>query len=122
MEDYPFGWWHAAFQDQPTPSERRGKPAGNRTMLLVIAYDITDQKRWKKVADCCLDFGIRVQYSVFECHLEADTFEEFWRRLIGCIDPQQDRVVAYPIHGAHQHKIRTAGNMARYDKVVAYVF
>jgi len=91
-------------------------------MLLIIAYDITNPKRLKKVADCCLDFGMRVQYSVFECRLEADTFDRFWKRLLDCIDPEEDRLVAYPIHGAHQRKIRTAGNMARHEKVIAYIF
>jgi CRISPR-associated protein Cas2 len=121
-DGYPEGWWHAAFQDRPNASERRGKPAGNKTMLLVIAYDITSPKRLKKVADCCMDFGMRVQYSVFECRLEADTFERFWDRLTECIDPDEDKLVAYPLHGSQQRKIRTAGNMARHEKVIAYIF
>jgi len=119
---YPEGWWHAAFQDRPNASERKGKPAGEKQMLLIIAYDITHPKRLKKVADCCEDFGLRVQYSVFECHLEADTFDRFWKRLLECIDPSEDRLVAYPMHGSHLRKIRTAGVMARHEKVIAYIF
>lgn len=121
-ELYPEGWWHAAFANCKTPSEKRGKPAGSTKMLLIIAYDISNPKRLKKVADCCMDFGMRVQYSVFECRLEADTFERFWKRLTLCIDPEEDRLVAYPLHGSQQRKIRTAGNMARHEKVIAYIF
>lgn len=122
MEAYPEGWWQAAFQNRPSASELRGKPSGSKNMLLIIAYDICEPKRLKKVADCCEDFGLRVQYSVFECHLEADVFERFWKRLITCIDADEDRVVAYPMHGAHMRKIRTAGTMARHEKVIAYIF
>jgi len=91
-------------------------------MLLIIAYDITSPKRLKKVADCCEDYGMRVQYSLFECRLEADTFERFWVRLLDCIDPDEDKLVAYPMHGAQQRKIRTAGHMSRHEKVIAYIF
>ena len=91
-------------------------------MLLIIAYDIADPKRLKKVADCCKDYGMRAQYSLFECHLEADTFDRFWARLLNLIDPSEDRLVAYPMHGAQKRKIRTAGTMSRHEKVIAYIF
>jgi len=38
-------------------------------MLYVISYDIPDDERRLKVAKILLDFGRRVQYSVFEAHL-----------------------------------------------------
>ncbi|MBM3855222.1 MAG: CRISPR-associated endonuclease Cas2, partial [Verrucomicrobia bacterium] len=50
-------------------------------MLTLIAYDVTDAKRLHKVAKVCEDWGVRVQYSVFECRLEADTFDRFWEEL-----------------------------------------
>lgn len=122
MEAYREDWWYNAFQNKPNASELKGKPAGSKLMLLIIAYDISDPKRLKKVADCCEDFGLRVQYSVFECHLEADVFERFWKRLVSCIDSEEDRLVAYPMHGANIRKIRSAGMMSRHEKVVAYIF
>ncbi len=115
-------WWYAAFPDTPTPSKQRGHPRGATQMLTVIAYDITDPKRLRKVADCCLDFGVRVQYSVFEARLEADQFNHFWARLTSLADPTLDRLVAYPLHGAQMDKIRTFGNMVCSETAVTYVF
>ncbi len=118
----PEGWWEEAFLRTSNNSERRGHPRGSTKMLILVAYDITDAKRLKKVADCCKDFGVRVQYSVFECRLEADKFNLFWKRLTALVDPKEDRLVAYPIHGADRHKIRTYGTMILSEAVVAYVF
>ena len=39
-----------------------------RTTYLVC-YDICDEKRLRRVAEICSDFGVRLQYSVFECDL-----------------------------------------------------
>lgn len=40
----------------------------------VVAYDICDPKRLRKVAQTCEDFGLRRQYSVFFCRLTAADF------------------------------------------------
>lgn len=44
-------------------------------MLMLITYDISlsdpeGQTRLRRIAKHCLDYGVRVQYSVFECDLE----------------------------------------------------
>ena len=41
--------------------------------LIVVSYDIPDDRRRLRLANTLKDFGIRVQYSVFECRLEPDT-------------------------------------------------
>lgn len=91
-------------------------------MLVIVAYDIANPKRLRKAANCCLDFGVRVQYSVFESRLEADKFDRFWKRLCSLVDPEEDRLVAYPMHGAAISRIRTYGTMECSSPVVAYVF
>ena len=121
-EPYPDGWWEEAFVRTATQSEKRGKPKGEPDMLIVVAYDITEPKRLKKVADCCKDFGIRVQYSIFECRLEADAFDLLWNRLCQIVDAEQDRIVAYPLHGSQQRLIRTHGTMVSNEQVVCYLF
>lgn len=118
----PDGWWEKAFRRTRNVSELKGHPRGLDYMVIIVAYDITDPKRLKKVADCCKDFGIRVQYSIFECRLEADLFDKLWDRLSHLIDPETDRLVAYPLHGAEIKKIRTHGRMVCSESVVAYVF
>ena len=62
-----------------------------------LAYDISDPKRLARVARVCEDFGVRVQYSVFECRLEETEFTDFWLRLLEEIRVDQDRIVACKI-------------------------
>jgi len=51
----------------------------------IVSYDITDEKRLRKVFKCCKGYGIHLQYSVFECDLTAAekvSFETALRELI----------------------------------------
>ena len=90
-------------------------------MLIIVAYDVTDQRRLHRVAKCCEDHGLRVQYSVFECRMEADEFELFWMELSDLIDPEEDRIVAYRICVNCAQRIYAAGTMETNQKHVAYV-
>lgn len=78
-------------------------------------------RRLQKVAKVCEDFGIRVQYSIFECHLDERRFERFWTLLNAEIDPEEDRIVAYQIDAKSARKTRTAGTMVCSEKVVVYL-
>jgi CRISPR-associated protein Cas2 len=90
-------------------------------MLTLVAYDISDQKRLARVARVCEDFGVRVQYSVFECRLEEAEFTEFWLRLLSKIDEDEDRVVAYKIDARSAKETMTAGTMVCSEKVLCYL-
>jgi CRISPR-associated protein Cas2 len=118
----PAGWWQEAFADRPSASEVAGHPCGERHMLMIVAYDVTDPRRLARVARHCEDYGVRVQYSIFECTLEAGLFEEFWTGLKDLIEPTVDRIVAYRICAECARDIRTSGVMVSNEKVVAYVF
>ena len=41
-------------------------------MRIVVSYDVSDDRRRRKVAKIMEGYGYRVQYSVFECDLDAD--------------------------------------------------
>lgn len=60
-------------------------------MLYLVAYDVSDPRRLPRVAQACEDFGVRVQYSIFEAHLDEKDFQRFWLRLIDEIDEDEDR-------------------------------
>lgn len=62
----PLGWWEKAFADKPTDSEIRGHRCGEREMLMIVAYDIRKPRRLRQIAKHCEDYGIRIQYSMFE--------------------------------------------------------
>ena len=90
-------------------------------MLSLVAYDISDPKRLHRVARVCEDYGVRVQYSIFECRLEDAQFAKFWARLLTEIHPDEDRVVAYKIDSRSARETLTAGTMICSEKVVCYL-
>jgi CRISPR-associated endonuclease Cas2 len=65
---------------------------------------------------------MRIQYSVFECRLEADRFEAFWDYLVSLIDPSSDRVTAYKVCASCSKNILDAGVQMHSDKAIACVF
>ena len=90
-------------------------------MLTIVAYDITDHKRLARAARVCENFGVRVQYSVFECHLDEKEFYEFWIKLKNEINENEDRIVAYKIDARSAKETQTAGTMVCSEKVVCYL-
>jgi CRISPR-associated protein Cas2 len=110
-------WWGAAFPQAPYESN----PPGENQMLTVVAYDISDPKRLAKAAKICEDFGVRVQYSIFECHVDQETFNELWLKLLGVVDEAEDRVVAYKLDARCAKEIETAGTMVCSEKAVCYL-
>lgn len=84
-----------------------------RFMLRLVAYDIREPRRLHKVAKTCEDFGVRVEYSVFECDLSEELFRNLWSRLSEIIDPAEDRILAYRICGACVSGISSMGAVFR---------
>jgi CRISPR-associated protein Cas2 len=111
------GWWHEAFPHVPYEKS----PPGEKQVLTLVAYDICDPKRLARVARVCEDYGVRVQYSVFECRLEEDEFTDFWLLLLEAIDEDEDRLVAYKIDARSAKETLTAGTMVCSEKAVCYL-
>lgn len=63
----------------------------------IVAYDISDPKRLRKVATCCEDFGVRKQLSVFLCRLSATDFVRLRSRLYDLIKLDEDQVLFIPL-------------------------
>ncbi len=66
-------------------------------MFWVVTYDIADDRRRHRVASELANFGERVQYSVFECHVSLDQVKELQRRVERLISLEEDRVRYYPL-------------------------
>ena len=49
------------------------------------------------ISKLCLDYGVRVQYSVFEFDLSFDLTEHFLQELAEVIDSADDKVMVVPI-------------------------
>lgn len=78
-------------------------------MLRIVAYDIASPQRLRKVAIICLDYGIRIEKSVFECDLRADQFDELWERLKATVNKEVDSLVCYSICAACEKNVITYG-------------
>jgi CRISPR-associated protein Cas2 len=64
-------------------------------MLILVSYDIPDDRRRTRLAHALKDFGERVQYSVFECNLKEDQLNRLRARVTALIEPQEDSVRIY---------------------------
>ena len=69
-------------------------------MFVLITYDVatTDaegRKRLRDVAKACLDYGQRVQKSVFECQLDGTAWAKLKGRLLAIMDEEQDSIRFY---------------------------
>ncbi|MCX8027987.1 MAG: CRISPR-associated endonuclease Cas2 [Thermodesulfovibrionales bacterium] len=71
----------------------------------IVAYDVVDDKRRKKIVDKLLDAGgVRVNYSVFECLLPKGKLNKLKESLINLIDEKQDRLIFYQLcEGCIEH-------------------
>jgi len=63
-----------------------------RTTFLVT-YDISDDKRLRRVFKICKNFGNHLQYSVFECDLSPSEKIDMERKLNDTISPTADQVL-----------------------------
>lgn len=79
-------------------------------MFVVVSYDIVDDKRRNKLSDLLKDYGARVQYSVFECHLEEKYLRQMVKEALVLIDPEEDSLKVYYL--CH----RCAENMETYGQ------
>lgn len=66
-------------------------------MIVVVAYDITDDRRREDVAMLLSGYGPRVQLSVFECEVRsADELRRLRAAIRERIDTLEDQVRLYP--------------------------
>jgi CRISPR-associated protein Cas2 len=83
-------------------------------MNVLVTYDVNTttpegRRRLRRVARVCLDFGQRVQYSVFECVVEATELAQMRERLVSEIDPATDSLRLYTLGGNFAGVVETHG-------------
>lgn len=64
-------------------------------MLVLVVYDIPDDKRRNKLAIFLEGYGRRVQKSVFECFLSLAQMQQLHQRLLGLVKGDEDNVRLY---------------------------
>ena len=89
-------------------------------MLVLITYDVNTEdaagrRRLRKVAKECVNYGQRVQNSVFECNLDAAKLELVKHKLEKLIDPGRDSLRIYNLGNNNSGKIQHIGAKPSYD-------
>ena len=83
-------------------------------MLMLVAYDVTTEtaagrRRLRRVARACLDYGQRVQNSVFECEVDPAQWAVLRSRLIGEIDVATDSLRFYRLGAEGRRRVEHVG-------------
>lgn len=83
-------------------------------MLVLVSYDVKTssvdgQKRLRRVAKVCKDYGQRVQNSVFECLVDQTQFTVLRKRLLDEVDEKQDSLRFYFLGNNWQGKVEHLG-------------
>lgn len=80
-----------------------------RSMLVMISYDVVDDKKRLKLMKFLKDYGDRVQKSVFECNLSANTYERVKDGVEVIINKRKDRVRYYRICKGCVDRVEVSG-------------
>lgn len=83
-------------------------------MLVLITYDVNTEtpagkSRLRKVAKQCVNYGRRVQNSVFECILDQAQCAVLKATLTEMIDPEVDSLRFYYLGNKYQAKVEHIG-------------
>jgi len=83
-------------------------------MMMVVSYDVSTLKpagrrRLRRVAKVCLDYGQRVQNSVFECLVDATQWAQLRHRLLQEYEPTEDSLRFYRLGKNWQGRVEHFG-------------
>ena len=81
-------------------------------LIYIVAYDITDDKRWRKVFRLMRGYGDHLQYSVFRCELSDRERIELMEKLTDVVKHDVDQVLFFslgPVGGQREQLVYTVG-------------
>lgn len=95
-------------------------------MLMLVTYDVSTEglagrRRLRRVARTCLDYGQRVQNSVFECEVDGAQWASLRAALLAEIDPKQDSLRFYALGAKGRAKVEHVGAKATRDLSAAFI-
>ena len=96
-------------------------------MLVLITYDVNTQteagrKRLRKVAKECVNYGQRVQNSVFECQMDATKCRQVKAILENLIDKEVDSLRFYYLGEKYKNKVEHIGARPGFDVTDTLIF
>lgn len=89
-------------------------------MMVLITYDVNTgsaqgRKRLRQIAKQCVNYGQRVQNSVFECVLDATQCKQLQQKLLALMDQETDSLRFYYLGNHYQTKIEHFGSRISYE-------
>jgi CRISPR-associated endoribonuclease Cas2 len=89
-------------------------------MLVLITYDVNTEtdagkRRLRRVAKQCVNYGQRVQNSVFECVMDAAKCREVKNKLEKIIDSEKDSLRFYYLGNNYKSKVEHIGIKESFD-------
>ena len=89
-------------------------------MLVVITYDVNTEtaagrKRLRQIARQCVNYGQRVQNSVFECLIDAAQCRMLQQKLCSIMDDELDSQRFYYLGSKYENKIEHFGTKRGYE-------
>lgn len=83
-------------------------------MMVLVTYDVSTttregKRRLTRVAKACLDYGQRVQNSVFECQVDPEQWAKLRLRLLDLYDPAEDSLRFYFLGSNWQRRVQHQG-------------
>lgn len=91
-------------------------------MLMLVSYDVSTvnaagRRRLRRIAKVCEDWGIRVQNSVFECHVDWAQWTTLKSQLLSICEPTTDSLRFYNLGNGYSGKTEHHGVKPTVDPV-----
>lgn len=88
--------------------------------MVLITYDVNTEdaqgrRRLRQIAKQCVNYGQRVQNSVFECVLDAAQCQALQHKLVKIMDEKKDSLRFYYLGNHYQTKIEHFGAKETYE-------
>jgi CRISPR-associated protein Cas2 len=89
-------------------------------VFVLVSYDVgtttaAGRRRLRRVARVCLDFGQRVQNSVFECQVDPEAWTRLRLRLLDEFDPAEDSLRFYFLGSNWRSRVEHHGTRPSVD-------
>jgi CRISPR-associated protein Cas2 len=83
-------------------------------MMVLVSYDVSTKtpagvNRLRKIAEICLDYGLRVQNSVFECNVDPAQWETLKEKLLATYNTKEDSLRFYFLGANWQRRVQHHG-------------
>lgn len=96
-------------------------------MLVLITYDVNTEtaagrSRLRKVAKQCVNYGQRVQNSVFECNMDAAKCRQVKAILENIIDKDKDSLRFYYLGDNYKNKVEHIGAKPGFDVTETLIY